>query len=222
LRRASTVDELRDRALGVAIGDLSSAEEARAVADQVNAIGTMDAVIHNAGIYLERDRGNTPEGHAKTLAVNTLAPYILTALIERPRRLIYLTSGMHKGGGSSLDDIDWTRRRWNASEAYSESKLHVAALAAAIARHWPEVFTSSVDPGWVPTKMGGVGAPDDLEMGHQTQVWLATAEEATTSASGAYWYHRQQRQPARSVNDRAFQDDLIEKLTELTSLTLFR
>jgi NAD(P)-dependent dehydrogenase (short-subunit alcohol dehydrogenase family) len=174
LRRASTVDELRDRALGVAIGDLSSAEEARAVADQVNAIGTMDAVIHNAGIYLERDRGNTPEGHAKTLAVNTLAPYILTALIERPRRLIYLTSGMHKGGGSSLDDIDWTRRRWNASEAYSESKLHVAALAAAIARHWPEVFTSSVDPGWVPTKMGGVGAPDDLEMGHQTQVWLAT------------------------------------------------
>ena len=50
----------------------------------------MDAVIHNAGIYLQPSRGSTPEGHATTLAVNTLAPYMLTALVKQPDRLVYL------------------------------------------------------------------------------------------------------------------------------------
>ena len=112
----------------------------------------MDAVIHNAGIYLESSRGDTSEGHAKTLAVNTLAPYVLTALIKRPQRLVYLSSGAHRSSGGSLHDIDWTERRWNASQAYSESKLYVTALAAAVARRWPEVLSNAVDPGWVPTK----------------------------------------------------------------------
>ncbi len=44
----------------------------------------MDAVIHNAGVYTQRSRGATQEGHASTFAINTLAPYMLTALIERP------------------------------------------------------------------------------------------------------------------------------------------
>src|SRR5262249_10920506 len=95
--RASAVADLAPRAAGVVIGDLSSAVETRSLAEQVNKIGRMDAVIHNAGVYLERSRGTTPEGHAKTLAVNVLAPFILTALIERPDRLIYLSSGMHRG-----------------------------------------------------------------------------------------------------------------------------
>jgi NAD(P)-dependent dehydrogenase (short-subunit alcohol dehydrogenase family) len=181
----------------------------------------MDAVIHNAGIYLERSRGDTPEGHAKILAVNTLAPYILTALIRRPGRLVYISSGMHRSGGGSVRDIDWTERRWNASQAYSESKLHVATLAAAVARHWPEVLSNAVDPGWVPTKMGGAGAPDDLEMGHQTQTWLAVSEDPAARTTGGYWYHRQQVRPAMEVADPAFQDQLMERLAELTAVRLF-
>jgi NAD(P)-dependent dehydrogenase (short-subunit alcohol dehydrogenase family) len=133
--RASVVTD--PRSAGVAIGDLSSAAETRAIADQVNAIGRMDAVIHNAGTYLEPTRGATPEGHARTLAVNTLAPYILTTLIERPDRLVYLTSDLHRSGGGSLRDIDWIERRWDPSRAYSESKLHVTALAFAVARRVP-------------------------------------------------------------------------------------
>jgi len=219
--RASTLAALSLRTAGIAIGDLSRADETRAIADQVNAISRMDAVIHNAGIYLEPGRGNTPEGHAKTLAVNTLAPYMLTALIERPDRLIYLTSGMHMNGGGSLRDIDWIDRTWQASQAYSESKLHVATLASTAARHWPDVLSNAVNPGWVPTRMGGAGASDDLEMGHQTQTWLAVSDDPAARTSGGYWYHRKRQKPAAEVQDVAFQDRLMDKLAELTGIRLF-
>ncbi|HET6168909.1 MAG TPA: SDR family NAD(P)-dependent oxidoreductase, partial [Terracidiphilus sp.] len=89
--RAAAMEDLVPRSLGVVVGDLSSSVETHGVADQVNAIGRMDAVIHNAGVYRVPSRSATPEGHARTLAVNTLAPYMLTALIERPGRLIYLS-----------------------------------------------------------------------------------------------------------------------------------
>lgn len=218
--RASVLAELAPRAAGIAIGDLASAAETRALADQVNKLGRMDAVIHNAGIYREGARGNTPEGHAMILAVNTLAPYLLTKLIERPDRLVYLSSSMHHGGDASLRDIDWKERRWNANTAYSESKLYLTALAFAVARHWPKVLSNAVDPGWVPTRMGGAGAPDDLEEGHLTQTWLATSDDAAAKTSGGYWYHRARREAAEEASDPDFQDRLIARLAELTGLQL--
>jgi NAD(P)-dependent dehydrogenase (short-subunit alcohol dehydrogenase family) len=181
----------------------------------------MDAVIHNGGVYREPNRGATPAGHAKILAVNTLAPYMLTALISRPDRLIYLSSGMHRGGEDTLSDIDWTERRWNTNQAYSDSKLFVAALAMAVARHWPQVVSSAVDPGWVPTKMGGAGAPDDLEQGHLTQTWLASSEDPAAKVSGGYWHHRRQQQPAAPAKDAGFQDRLVARLADLTGIKLF-
>src|SRR4051794_36412824 len=171
--RASSIDELVARAAGVVIGDLASAVETRHVADQVDAIGGIDAVIHNAAIYADEERMATPEGHARTLAVNVLAPYLLTACIDRPSRLVYLSSGMHRSGETSLQDIDWTTRRWNGVQAYCDSKLLLTTFALALARLWPDVRVNAVDPGWVPTRMGGASAPDDLEEGHRTQTWLA-------------------------------------------------
>jgi len=218
--RAAAVADLAPRAAGVVIGDLSSATETTGVADQVNDLGRMDAVIQNAGIFLEPTRGNTAEGHATVLAVNTLAPYMLTALIERPDRLVYLSSGMHHGGAGSLRDIDWAQRRWNASKAYSESKLHVTALALMLAREWPRVLSNAVDPGWVPTKMGGPAASDDLELGYLTQTWLAASNDESARVSGGYWYHRQWQQPAREAADPAFQSTLIDRLAGLTGITL--
>ncbi len=219
-KRAAELSDVAERAVGMVIGDLSSAIETRSIAEQVNKMGRMDAVIHNAGIYQERSRGSTPEGHAKVLAVNTLAPYILTALIERPDRLVYLSSGMHRGASGSLTDIDWTKRRWDATTAYSESKLFVTTLAFAIARQWPDVLSNAVDPGWVPTKMGGPGAPDDLTEGHRTQVWLAVSQDAAARVSGAYWHHRRRREPAAEALDLDFQNELMAKLAELTGLEI--
>ncbi len=153
--------------------------------------------------------------------MNTLAPYMLTALTDRPDRLIYLSSGLHHAGAGSLRDIDWTGRRWNARQAYSESKLQVTALALTVARAWPEVLSNAVDPGWVPTKMGGTAATGDLEMGYRTQTWLAVSNEAAATVSGGYWYHRQRQEPAPEARDPAFQDQLMDRLAALTGVRLF-
>jgi NAD(P)-dependent dehydrogenase (short-subunit alcohol dehydrogenase family) len=219
--RASALSGLAPDAAGVVIGDLSSAAQTRELAGQVNDIGRMDAVIHNAGVYLEPSRSATTEGHAKTFAVNALAPYLLTALIDRPDRLIYLSSGLHHGGAGSLEDIDWTRRRWDAARAYAESKLHVTALALTLARTWPDVLSNAVDPGWVPTKMGGPAATDDLEQGYRTQTWLAVSNDAAATVSGGYWYHRRRQAPAPEAGDAAFQDQLMDRLATLTGVALF-
>jgi len=219
--RAAAVANVAARAGGMVLGDLASAAEVRGIADQVNALGRMDAVIHNAGVYHLPSRGATPEGHAATLAINTLAPYLLTALIERPRRLIYLSSGLHRGGSGSLADIDWTARQWDPARAYAESKLHDAALAALVARRWPDVLSHAVDPGWVRTKMGGPSAPVDLATGQDTQTWLAITDDPAALTTGGYWARRQRQDPAPEVTDPAFQDRLAVKLAELTGVALF-
>ena len=218
--RAATVGDLQGEAGLTVTGDLASASEVRGIADRVNAIGRMDAVIHNAGVYSMPERGSTPEGHAALLAVNTLAPYLLTALIERPDRLVYLSSGLHRGGEGSLDDIDWTSRRWDTARAYAESKLHLAALAFAVARHWPDVLSNAVDPGWVRTKMGGRSAPRDLDAGQATQSWLAASDDDAARTSGGYWHDRRRQQPAAEAADPSFQDRLLARLEELTGVGL--
>src|ERR1700683_2117059 len=157
----------------VAIGDLTSIAQTRNVAEQVNRLGSFDAVIHNAGIgYREPARIATEDGLPQVFAVNTLAPYILTALIQKPKRLVYLSSGLHQSGDASLKDLAWEHRPWQGQQAYSDSKLHDVLLVFAVARRWPDVLSNALEPGWVATKMGGAGAPDDLDAGHRTQVWL--------------------------------------------------
>lgn len=220
--RAKSIGGLVSRSAGIVVGDLRSVREIRSIADQVNAIGRMDAVIHNAGIYTERSRGSTAESHAGILAVNTLAPYILTALIDPPPRLVYLSSGLHRGGEGSLGDLDWTKRTWDPARAYAESKLHVIALAFALARLWPKVLSNAVDPGWARTKMGGPGAPVDLDTGQRTQSWLAVSDDAAALVSGRYWHHLRQEQPASEASDPEFQDRLIARLGELTGFALPR
>jgi NAD(P)-dependent dehydrogenase (short-subunit alcohol dehydrogenase family) len=216
--RAATITALASRSLGVVVGDLRSATDVKGIADHVNAIGRMDGVIHNAGVYTERSRGPTPEGHAGVLAINTLAPYMLTALIARPRRLVYLSSGLHRGGEGSLGDLDWTKRPWDPARAYAESKLHVVALAFALAKRWPDVTSNAVDPGWARTKMGGPGAPVDLHTGQRTQTWLAVSDDPAALVSGRYWHHLRQQQPASEATDAGFQNRLIAQLQELTGV----
>ena len=187
-RNESRADALAalPKAAGVLIGDLASIAETRELARQANESGRFDVVIHNAAVGYQEPRIETVDGLEHVFAVNALAPYLLTALIERPERLVYLSSGMHEGGDVVLDDLQWVRRRWRGSQAYSDSKLHDVILAFAVARLWPGVLSNAVDPGWVPTKMGGRGAPGDLSQAHLTQVWLATAPNTPT---GGYYYH---------------------------------
>jgi NAD(P)-dependent dehydrogenase (short-subunit alcohol dehydrogenase family) len=202
--RLAAVRDIVDRGAAAVVGDLADAEQTRAVAAQVNDLGRMDAVIHNAGVY----RG------PHVLPVNVVAPYLLTALIERPQRLVYLSSGMHRGGRAELDGMDWSGSRSTGS--YSDSKLFVTMLAAAVARIWDDVFSNAVDPGWVPTKMGGAGAPDDLRLGHLTQEWLATSDDPEARTNGGYWHHQRRREPAPDVHDERLQDELLDELARFT------
>ena len=119
-----------------------------------------------------------------------------------------------------LHDLDWTERRWNGMQAYCDSKLHVTTLALALARRWPDRYVNVVDPGWVPTRMGGPGAPDDLELGHRTQAWLAVSDEPEAATSGGYWHHQQRRAPAAIALDGAYQDALLRELARLTDVSL--
>ena len=127
--RAEDARRALPQAEGVVVGDLSSIAETRGLADEVNRLGRFDAVIHNAGVgYREARRVETEDGLPQVFAVNTLAPYILTALIEKPKRLVYLSSGLHRRASAGLDDLVWKQRSWRAGEAYAESKLHDVLL----------------------------------------------------------------------------------------------
>ncbi len=198
------------QAEAVVTGDLSTVQSARHVAEQVNRLGRFDAVIHNAGIgYREPKRIETPDGLPEVFATNVLAPYVLTALIERPARLVYLSSGMHLSADTDLDDLAWTRRRWSGATAYAESKLHDVLLAFAAARRWPSVLSNALEPGWVPTRMGGPGAPDDMDQAHRTQAWLAVSDNAAAMVTGEYFYHLRRRAPNPQARDPDLQDGLL-------------
>ena len=200
--RLGAVQDLVERGAAVVTGDLADPEQTRGIAGQVNRMGPVDAVIHNAGVLHGPD----------IFQVNVVAPYLLTALIHRPRRLVYLSSGMHRGGHAGLPGLERDARK----VTYSDSKLYLTALAAAVARLWPDVLSNAVDPGWVPTRMGGAGAPDDLRLGHLTQEWLATSDDPAALTSGGYWYHQKREKPHHAVRDERFQNGLLEYLAEVT------
>lgn len=206
--RLVEVRELIECGARSVLGDLANVQDVRAVAEQVNGFGRMDAVIHNAGVYTGPD----------VLRVNVVAPYLLSLLIERPSRLVYLSSGLHRQGRAVPDLLDASGREGAVS--YADSKLFVTTLAATLARLWPEVRVNSVDPGWVPTRMGGPSATDDLELGHVTQTWLAVSEDPATRTSGKYWYHQREEPPHPSVHDTRFHEHVIAKLEEMTGVGL--
>jgi NAD(P)-dependent dehydrogenase (short-subunit alcohol dehydrogenase family) len=187
--RASDARQALPQAEAIVEGDLDTVAGARQVAARVNELGRFDAVIHNAAVGYREAHRLTADGLPHVFAINTLSAYILTALIERPKRLVYLSSGMHHHADANLDDILWRKRRWNGSTAYAESKLHDAMLAFPVARRWPDVLANALEPGWVPTKMGGAGAPDDMKQGHLTQAWLAVSNEPQAEVTGHYFYH---------------------------------
>ena len=223
-RTAERADEAKAKlptAEGVVIGDVSSIDQMRSVAEQASQTGSFDAVIHNVGLGFQApQRSSTVDGLSRTFAVNVLAPYVITALMPRPERSIYLSSVLHKEGRSGLDDPQWTNRPWNGNQAYSDSKLFDLMLAFGIARRWPDVLVNSVEPGWVPTKLGGEEATDDLESGPVTQAWLAVSDDPEARVTGQHFYHQKPagiHPDARSVEK---QDALLDYCASLADVKL--
>lgn len=206
--RAKEVTNQVKGAESVLIADLAQLEEVKNLALEANKLGKFDSIIHNAGVL---------NSDSKTiLNVNVLAPFVLSALIEKPKRLIYLSSGMHFGG-KPISKLEETGRI-----NYSDSKLLVTTLMKAIARLFPETYSNAVDPGWVPTKMGGKNAPDDLQKGIETQIWLATSEDKSALVSGLYFRHQKALAPHKAVLDEDFQNRLIGLCEEISGVSLIQ
>lgn len=191
---------------GVLVADLSSIEETKDLARQVNLLGRFDAIIHNAGVYIASSE--------LILNVNTLAPYILTCLVKLPGRLVYLSSGSHRSGSPNLENL----AKKTGRISYSDSKLHDVMLAMAVARRHPEVYSNAVDPGWVATKMGGANAPDDLEQGHQTQAWLAVSNDRSALVSGKYFFHKKEARYRPEATDVILQEKFLSACEHLTGV----
>jgi len=219
--RADDARRALPQAEAVVLGDLSSIAGARSVAGEANKLGRFDAVIHNAGVgYREARPTKTEDGLPHVFAINVLAPYVLTALIERPDRLVYLSSGMHRGANARLDDLTWTRRAWNGAQAYAESKFLDVLIAFGVARRWPGVLSNALEPGWVATRMGGANAPDDLDQGHRTQVWLAVGDEPEARVTGKYFRYMRPRAPDPQTASVELQDRLIAECERLSGVAL--
>ncbi|MCW3674581.1 SDR family NAD(P)-dependent oxidoreductase [Burkholderia cenocepacia] len=220
VNRAEDTRRALPQAEAIVVGDVETIAGAKNVAEQVNALGYFDAVIHNAAVGYREGHRVTSDGLPHVFAINTLSAYILTALIARPRRLVYLSSGMHHHAQANLDDILWRKRRWNGSEAYAESKLHDAMLAFSVARRWADVRVNSLEPGWVPTKMGGAGAPDDMDQAHRTQVWLAAGDDPRADVTGEYFYHMKRMAANPQARDAVLQDQFLRMCEELSGVAL--
>ena len=190
----------------VLTADLAYPEETKELAAKVNALGSFDAVIHNAGV------NQAP--NEVILAVNTLAPYILTCLIQQPKRLIYMSSNLHVHGDPALKRM--TQGKGGAS--YADSKLHDIILCMAVARLWTGVYANAVDPGWVPTKMGGPDAPDKLENGFKTQAWLAVSNDPKAQVSGRYFFHQKEKHHRPEANDVDTQEKFLALCEQLSGV----
>ena len=223
-RDSSRADAARGEhpgAHGVVIGELDSLESTTALASAANDLGPYDVVIHNAGIGGGvAERAVTADGLERIFQVNVVAPYILTALMPVPSRAIYLTSGLEADGTWEPGDLQWESREWIGMKAYSDSKLHDLMLAFEVAARHPEAIVNAVDPGWIKTELGGPQAPDPVELGAETQVWLATSEDPAATASGRYVKRREVHEPNPSGRDAAARAALVAELERLTGIRL--
>lgn len=201
----------------ILIADLSSMDETKALAAKANSLEPFDAIIHNAGIYHVPTTSVSSDGLSLFFAVNSIAPYILTCLIRTPKRLIYLSSNMHLQGNAKLDNLSTGR---SSDITYSDTKLHDLILSLAVARKWKDTYTNAVDPGWVATKMGGSGAPDSLEKGYETQVWLAVSEEPEAKVSGQLFHHKRTVKFLQAAKDRTVQEKFLAECEKITGVRL--
>lgn len=221
--RAKQAKEAVPKAEGVVIGDLSTIAGSKEAATEANKAGPFEAVIHNAGLGPGNQDRKTEDGLQSTFAVNVLAPYILTCLMDKPKRLLYLSSGLQSGGDDSLKDIGWKERKsWDAMQAYSDSKLHDIMLANAVARRWTDVQSCSMDPGWIQTKMGGNGAPGNTSSPAKAIAEFALGQSSVVGEKTGVYFNpdpEDARKPQKGAIEVEKQDEFMKICEEISGVS---
>ncbi|PUE64840.1 SDR family NAD(P)-dependent oxidoreductase [Arcobacter lacus] len=200
-KRAEELSSKIPKKTKILVADLSKFEELKQLAHEVNDLGRFDVIIHNAGIY---DASNE-----EILKVNVLAPYILTALINKPKKLIYIGSNMHPQGKIDLEKL-------HLGVDYSTSKLLILMLSFSISKLWSDVYVNTVDPGWVKTKMANYNAPDSLEERISTQLWLTSDENL--KVTGKYFHHLKEIDCSTKALDKELQEKLLNIYKNITTI----
>lgn len=214
--RAASTRKAIPKADDVLIGDLRSISETKKLAADANSRGPFDAIIHNAGIGYgsTSSREITADNISAVFAVNTLAPYILTCLMDRPKaRLLYMSSDSHYGGDESLRNV-------TQSHSYSDSKLHDVMLANAFARRWGDAIqVVSMHPGWVRTKMGGSMAPKGTDQPAKALAdWAVGKGELASLKSGAFFTTRGEETAHSGAGNVSKQEELLRVCKEVSGV----
>jgi NAD(P)-dependent dehydrogenase (short-subunit alcohol dehydrogenase family) len=216
-QRAKDAARLSPGSAAVLIADLTCIPQIRQLATEANKLGPFDAVLHNAGLYFGMERVIGESGLPSLFCVNVLAPFMLTCLMDRPKRLVYVSSGMHRSGRARLDASSNGDAKELKGCNYSDSKLYDVMLAKYFARRFDKegVACNAVDPGWVPTKMGGRGAPDDIQQSVEAFVMLALGEGAAKGKTGKFFKTVREATPNRTAEDEGLQDRLVRELERI-------
>lgn len=231
---------LRERVPGakaLAYGaDLSRMDEVRRLAERVDAEhDRVHVLINNAGIYAAR-RQTTADGYEATLAVNFLAPFLLTSLLHsrlqssEDARIVNVSSIAHAGAKIDFDDPHFERRRYHGYFAYGASKLALLSVTRLLARRYPPpgptinalhpgvVGTPLVRTAGIPGRMLGWAMPllRTPKRGARTSIHLATAPELV-GTTGEYFVDRKPRRPSATARDDALAERIFDLALELTS-----
>jgi retinol dehydrogenase 12 len=217
------------------LADLSSLESVHLLAARfAERHPRLDLLINAAGT-IEPRRRLSIDGIELTLAVNLLAPFVLTThLLQRlresaPSRVINLSSSEHRRGSMDIADLEFKTRRYSASRAYSQSKLGVILFSSELARRLGGVgvTVNAIHPGLTDTDFGrrggliGLGwavmkawaiAPDEAA---SNLLHLATAPELSTT-TGAYFEKQRRVRPKALATDHVLAARLWDQLERLT------
>ncbi|HXU72348.1 MAG TPA: SDR family NAD(P)-dependent oxidoreductase [Polyangia bacterium] len=208
-------------------GDFGGLDEVRALAAEVaRRAPRLDVLVNNAGIYAGR-RGVSADGFELTLAVNQLAPFLLTHLlidagvVGAGARIVFVSSNVHRSVRAlDFEDLDRTRE-WDGYGAYADSKLMNVATAFELARRLEarKVAVNAMHPGVIGTKLlhrgfGGSGGAD-VARGAAGEVKLAI-DPALEGVSGRYYDMTEESKASALAEDRALQARVYEVCLERT------
>jgi NAD(P)-dependent dehydrogenase (short-subunit alcohol dehydrogenase family) len=217
--------------------DLSSQEEVRRLAQEFRSRhDRLDVLVNDAGAMFPR-RMESVDGIEMTLALNHLAPFLLTNLLldtltaSAPSRVVTVSSGAHVGARINFDDLQFTRG-YGPWRAYGQSKLMNILFTNELARRLAGtgVTANALHPGFVASNFGKGDSEwwstaftlmrpfmISAEKGARTVIYLASSPDAEGATGGYYVNCRPARSSAAAHDERTAQRlwEVSERLTGL-------
>jgi NAD(P)-dependent dehydrogenase (short-subunit alcohol dehydrogenase family) len=217
--------------------DLASQAAVRAAAHEIRSTHQQIHVLVNNAASIPRTREVTADGIETQLAVNHLAPFLLTNLLldslrsSAPSRVITVSSTTHQGAEIDFSDLQ-SHRGYAPEEVYATTKLMNLLFTYELARRLrgTGVTANAVHPGAIATRllaeymrvpfMGGALARTfgaSPEQGADTIVYLAGSPEVER-VTGKYFVNRQEARSSPASYDEAAARRLWEESERLTGL----